>query len=234
MSDPASPKQHGLSHVWREFCAQLAEAGEVLDRESTPDTPLDQAEGLRYLSRLTRTALNMLVDSGDPDFPRIFQLTDDAIKIGADNPDNIYQQAMVRGDREYRIRGKRGTVPYLSIGTKANRYAIDGTMMSTGEIEFADVELGPDGSFEIVVSAKRHPGNWLPMAEDTTFLIIRQTFEDKATQVPADMHIERIGDGPAVPALLTLPMCALKLWVAQRLGAPGNSHSIGHSGMRIA
>ena len=53
MSDPASPKQHGLSHVWREFCAQLAEAGEVLDRESTPDTPLDQAEGLRYLSRLT-------------------------------------------------------------------------------------------------------------------------------------------------------------------------------------
>ncbi len=203
MSDPASPKQHGLSHVWREFCAQLAEAGEVLDRESTPDTALDQAEGLRYLSRLTRTALNMLVDSGDPDFPRIFQLTDDAIKIGADNPDNIYQQAMVRGDREYRIRGKRGTVPYLSIGTKANRYAIDGTMMSTGEIEFADVELGPDGSFEIVVSAKRHPGNWLPMAEDTTFLIIRQTFKDKATQVPADMHIERIGDGPAVPALLT-------------------------------
>ena len=183
----------------------------MLDRPDAPDTAFDQAEGLRYLSRLTRTALNMLVDSGDPDFPRIFQLTDDKIKIGADNPDNIYQQAVVRGDREYRIRGTRGTVPYLSIGTKANRYAIDGTMTSTGEIEFADVELAADGTFEIIVSAKQHPGNWLPMAEDTTFLIIRQTFDDKKTQIPAEMHIERISDGPAVPALLTADAIAQQL-----------------------
>ncbi len=203
MASEPSTKQNGLSHVWREFCAQLADAGEVLDRAAAPDTAFDQAEGLRYLSRLTRTALNMLVDSGDPDFPRIFQLTDDQIKIGADNPDNIYQQAVVRGDREYRIRGTRGTVPYLSIGTKANRYATEGTMMSTGEIEFADVALNADGTFEIIVSAKEHPGNWLPMADDTTFLIIRQTFDDKKTQIPADMQIERISDGPAVPALLT-------------------------------
>ena len=203
MASEPSTKHNGLSHVWREFCAQLVDAGEVLDRAAAPDTAFDQAEGLRYLSRLTRTALNMLVDSGDPDFPRIFQLTDDQIKIGADNPDNIYQQAVVRGDREYRIRGTRGTVPYLSIGTKANRYATEGTMMSTGEIEFADVALNADGTFEIIVSAKEHPGNWLPMADDTTFLIIRQTFDDKKTQIPADMQIERISDGPAVPALLT-------------------------------
>ena len=62
-----------LAFAWREFCAQLAEAGEVLLREKAPGTPLDQAEGLRYLSRLTRTALNMTVDSSDPDFPRLFK-----------------------------------------------------------------------------------------------------------------------------------------------------------------
>ncbi|MDD3797618.1 MAG: hypothetical protein PHE36_00395 [Novosphingobium sp.] len=192
-----------LRDEWSKFCAMLAEAGEVLARPEAPATPLDQAEGLRYLSRLTRTALNMLVDSADPDFPRIFQLCDDKIKIGADNPDNRYEQIVVRGDREYRIWGKRGTVPYLSIGSKANRYATDGTMMSTGEIEFADVDVAPDGTFEIVASAKRHPGNWLPMAEDTTLLIIRQTFDDKRTQVPAEFHVERIGEGPAAPELLT-------------------------------
>lgn len=196
-------KQHGLVQVWREFCDKLAEAGEVLARPEAPDNRLDQAEGLRYLSRLTRTALNMLVDSSDPDFPRIFQLTDDKLKIGADNPDNRYEQVVVRGDREYRIWGKRGTVPYLSIGSKANRYATDGTMMSTGEIEFADVQLGPDDTFEIIASAQEHPGNWLPMAGDSTLLIIRQTFDDKRTQIPADFHIERIGAGPAVPELLT-------------------------------
>ena len=79
---------------------------------------------------------------------------------------------------------------------------LTGTMASTGEIEFAQMEFGPDGSFEIIVSRTPHPGNWLPMADDTTLLIVRQTFDDKASQVPADIRVERIGPGPAVPALL--------------------------------
>jgi hypothetical protein len=194
--------EHRLASVWQDFCKHLAEAGEVLLRPQAPTTPLDQAEGLRYLSRLTRTALNMLVDSSDPNFPRIFMLTDDKIKIGADNPDNIYQQIVVRGDLDYRLYGKPGTVPYLSIGSKANRYGIDGTMASTGEIEFADVVLDSDGGFEIIASRERQSTNWLPMAADTSLLIIRQTFEDKATQIPAEIHVERIGE-PAIPALLT-------------------------------
>jgi hypothetical protein len=107
-SDPSA--QVRLAPVWRGFCEQLAQASDILDRARAPATPLDQAEGVRYLSRLTRTALNMLVDSADPDFPRLFQMCDDKIKIGADNPDNLYQQVVVRGDRDYRIRGRRGTV----------------------------------------------------------------------------------------------------------------------------
>lgn len=192
-----------LSQIWRDFCGRLAEAGEILDRPAAPATPIDQAEGLRYLSRLTRTALNMLVDSSDPDFPRLFLLCDDMIKIGADNPDNLYQQIVVRGDRDYRITGRRNTVPYLSIGSKANRYAIDGTMASTGEIEFDDVAVGDDGSFEIIASRTQQPGNWLPLADDSTLIIIRQTFNDKRTEVPADIRVERISAGPAVPAVLT-------------------------------
>ncbi|MFV0643401.1 MAG: DUF1214 domain-containing protein [Sphingomonadaceae bacterium] len=198
-----SPDQPKLAPVWRDFCNRLAEAGEVLMRDAAPATAIDQAEGLRYLSRLTRTALNMVVDSSDPDFPRLFMLCDDKIKIGADNPDNLYLQCVVTGDREYRITGKRNSVPYFSIGSKANRYAIDGTMLSTGEIEFADMEFGPDGSFEVIASAREHLGNWLPMTEETTLLIVRQTFDDKKTQIPADVHVERIGSGPDVPAVLT-------------------------------
>ena len=207
MTDPKDTANNAntdirLALLWRTFCDQLAEAGEVLLRPDAPSDPLNQAEGVRYLSRLARTALNMVVDSSDPDFPRLFRLTDDKIKIGADNPDNLYQQAVVRGDRDYRIWGQRNTVPYLSIGSKANRYAIDGTMASTGEIEFDDVELGPDGSFEIVASRTPRPRNWLPMSDDTTLIIIRQTFDDKASQNAAGMCIERIG-APMIPALLT-------------------------------
>lgn len=213
MSDPAGDVG-ALDHVWRNFCAQLAEAGEVLARPSAPVTALDQAEGLRYLSRLARTALNMLVDSADPDFPRLFMLCDDKIKIGADNPDNIYQQCVVRADRTYRVTGKRNSVPYFSIGSKANRYAIDGTMASTGEIEFSDMTFGPDGSFELIVSKEPHPGNWLPMADDSTLLIVRQTFDDKASQTPADIRVERIGAGAQVPALLTPAVIEQQLMAA--------------------
>ena len=202
MDEGMTPSE-SLEAVWRHFCNELAEAAEILARPSAPRTAIDQAEGLRYLSRLTRTALNMLVDSADPDFPRLFLLTDDCIKIGADNPDNLYQQCVVSPDRTYRISGKRNSVPYFSIGSKANRYAIDGTMASTGEIEFADMEFGANGSFEIIVSREPSAGNWLPMADDTSLLIVRQTFNDKHSEIAADVRIERIGEGAAVPALLT-------------------------------
>lgn len=192
-----------LEPLWRQFCDELAKSGEVLLREQAPKTPLDQAEGLRYLSRLTRTALNMLVDSSDPDFPRLFKLADDKIKIGADNPDNIYEQAVVSPDRVYRLTVKPNGCPYLSFGTKANRYATEGTMMSTGEVELADLASGEDGSYEIIVARERQEGNWLPMADDTSLLIARQTFTDKATQEPAEVAIERVGKGPDAPALLT-------------------------------
>jgi len=191
-----------LDSVWREFCDSLANAGEVLLRPQAPALPLDQAEGLRYLSRLTRTALNLMVDCSDADFPRLFSLTDDQIKIGADNPDNLYQQAVISAERTYRIRGRVNSVPYLSFGTKANRYATDGTMMSTGEIELSQLALDAEGQFEITVSRERQPGNWLPMAPDSSLLIVRQTFDDKRTQVPAELHLERIGAGPSTPALL--------------------------------
>ncbi|MCB5945198.1 DUF1214 domain-containing protein [Acidocella sp. KAb 2-4] len=206
--------QTSLERIWEDFCAQLAEAGSVLLRESSPRTPLDQAEGVRYLSRLTRTALNMHVDSADPDFPRLFKLADDKIKIGADNPDNIYEQAVIGGDRTYRIRGRVNGVPYLSFGTKANRYATNGTMISTGEVELSNLVVTEDGDFEIIVSRQPSPGNWLPMADDSTLLIVRQTFHDKKTQKPAEIAIERINGGPAKPALLTPEVIAKQLTAA--------------------
>lgn len=203
-----------LDGAWRDFCSRLAEAGEILARPDAPKTPLEQAEGLRYLSRLTRAALNMMVDSSNPDEPRLFAICDDKVRMAADNPDSLYQQLIVKGDREYRIRGTRGTVPYLSLVSQANRYAIDGTMAVTGEIALADLELGPGGSFEIIASKARRPGNWLPMTDDTTLIVIRQTFDDKASQTPAEFHVARVGSEPVGPNPLTPELVKANLDVA--------------------
>jgi len=191
---------------WADFCKALANAGSILRGEGVPTHPIDQAEGLRYLSRLTRVALESIVECADVDFPRLFKMTDDTIKIGGDNPDNIYWNATIAGDRDYRISGQRGTVPYLSFGTKANRFAIDGRMASTGELEDAAIHFSDDGAFEIIVSQRPHPGNWLPMSADTSMLLVRQTFHDKASEQPASLKIERLGQAvrpaPLAPSVI--------------------------------
>ncbi len=192
----------GLSETWKQFCADLERAGDAVIHSDLIGDELDQAEGLRYLTRLLRVGLDMHLEHADPAFPTFYQASHETAKIGSDNPDNHYQNATISGDYTYRVYGHRGTVPILSFGTKANRYAVDGTMASTGEIDIRDVDIAPDGSFEIIVSQSRQDGNWLPMADDSSMLIVRQTFFDKSAETPASVHIETIG-GPDKPDTLS-------------------------------
>ncbi|HUW80721.1 MAG TPA: DUF1214 domain-containing protein [Acidocella sp.] len=191
--------------VWKAFCAHLAETGDIVLAVDVPDSALDRAEGFRYLTRLLRVALEMNLEHADPDFPTFYKASHETAKIGADNPDNIYWNTTVSGANDYRITAVRGTVSYFSIGTKANRYHLDGTMTSTGELEDRDIQWGPNGEADIVVSATPKPGNWLKMAADTSFVIIRQSYLDRTHETPGRFRIERIG-GPAVPPPLNAPL----------------------------
>jgi hypothetical protein len=185
--------------VWSEFCRALERAGEVVLRDTAPVTALDRAEGYRYLTRLVREMLYATVENADPDFPRLREL--DLVKIGADNPDNVYLTAAIRGDRTYRITGRRGTIAYFSIGSKANLYATTGTMASTGELTDAELIVRPDGSVEIIASATPHDKNWLPLAPDSTSLVVRQSYLDREAEEPGEWSIERVG-GPVAPGPL--------------------------------
>ena len=122
----------------------------------------------------------------------------ETVKMGADNPDNHYQNAVISGACEYRIRGNRGTVGLLAFGTQAGHYGQGGGMPPTGALHGADLALEANGDFEIAVSCDRRPGNWLPMKPETGLLIVRQTFLDRATERLAEVRIERV-DGPNEP-----------------------------------
>ena len=178
--------------IWRDFCDNLKEAGDIILRKETPASPFDRAEGFRYLTRLLRAALDQQLEFGDPRFPGFYQLANETVKIGNDNPDNCYLNATISGRYDYRITGTRGTVHYISFGTKAGGYEQSGGMAPTGQIDLSDMHIEPDGSFELIVSCKEQPGNWLPMQPDTTGLIVRQTFLDREKEEVARMKIERI------------------------------------------
>jgi len=190
--------------AWRQFCRDLERAGEAALAAPGAESPLDRAEGLRYLTRLLRIALEMQLEWADPDCPGFYQASHATAKIGADNPDNHYLNATISPSRRYRILGKRGTTPILTFATKANRYAIDGTMASTGELAIEDAQVGDDGAFEIIVSKDKPNGkaNWLPMEDDSSLLIVRQTFLDRSKEQANTLSIE-LADGPPRPTLLT-------------------------------
>lgn len=197
-----SPEQRILAGAsWSDFCDALKSAGEVVLREGSPHDAFDRAEGFRYLSRLTRSALESFIEFADPAWPVLRRPAHETVKLGADNPDNHYESAAIRGDHDYRIHGHRGTIHYLGIGTYAGGYGASGRRGQDGYVEAAELEIAPDGGFELIVSAREQPGNWLPMKPDSSLLIVRQTYRDRARERIADLRIERIGAEGAPPPL---------------------------------
>ena len=178
--------------AWDEFCDTLKAAGASLNFPGAPRDAFNQAEGHRYLTRLTRAGLMALVEHADPRAPVLHRVAHETVKLGADNPDNYYQTAAISGAYTYRITGQRKTVTYLGFGTQAGHYGQGGGLPPTGYIEAGEIEMDPDGRFELILSTEPRAGNWLPMTSESGTLIVRQTFLDRQTEIPADLHIQRI------------------------------------------
>ena len=186
--------------AWEEFCDTLKAAGSAMVFPGAPMDAFNQAEGYRYLSRLTRAGLEAFMEYADPNAPVLRRLAHETVKMGSDNPDNNYMNAQISGAFDYRIRGTRGSVHYLGFGSQKGHYGQGGEMPTTGYVEADDLEINPDGSFELIISARQQPGNWLPMEADSSMVIVRQTFKDRSREVPAELSIERIsGDGIPSP-----------------------------------
>lgn len=189
--------------AWDDFCEALKRAGKVVQRPGAPTDAFNRAEGYRYLTRLLRGSLESFLEFSDPAFPVLRCPCHETIKIGADNPDNYYMSAGLNPDYDYRIVGTRGSVDYLGFGTVISRYGSGGGMVTTGYLDSRQMDIGDDGRFEIIVSQTKHPGNWLPMGSQTNQLNVRQTFQDRIGEIPAELHIERLGDESARPEPLT-------------------------------
>ena len=207
MGSDTARRRVASGQAWEQFCDRLKEAGQFVLRPEAPSNEIDRAEGWRYLSRLTRMALEVCFENSDPDFPTLLNIPNTTAKAGADNPDNLYLTTGIAGDREYRLRGTRGTVQWLSFGTRSLVAGPDGptgqaVANKTGGLDGRNLIVSPDGTFEIAVSRDPRPGNWLPLAANSNVLTVRQTFLDRRRESPATVVIERVG-GPSTPSPLT-------------------------------
>jgi hypothetical protein len=180
--------------AWDLLLDGLRRAGALVASPDVPAGALDRAEGWRHLAGLLRIGIaEMLVDS-DAERPR-FHWSDATGKWGLDCADALYAQAPVRAGAVYRVRGQRGSVHFMGFQLVAR-------MRAVADLDVDDLELGRDGSFEIVLGGEPRSGNWIDLPEGATTLIVRQFFYDWDHERPASFEIERIDDGERRPSAL--------------------------------
>ena len=212
--------------AWSQFCDSLKAAGQmVLVNEAAPPL-IDKTEGLRDLTRMLRFGLESMLEFPDPDFPVFYHPSHETLKIMADNPDTLHFMAAVRGSNDYRIRGTRGTVNRI-VFTTLGREPEDAGMFLEAGLDSSKLQVSADGSFEITVSKQPQPGNWLPLSDKSSQLLIRAIFLDRASEIPPTLSIERISAGPTAPAPLTPEQIVARLGAAAAVTSGMARHMTG-------
>ena len=194
MSDEDAIERINDGRAWDEFCERLKEVGhQVL--AAAPDDPFDRAEGLRYVSRVARSFLRNATETSQPQ--RLALGHTESPKIGLDNPDYVYCGARLEPDAEYVLRGELADAHMIGFGTFSGALGTPQGLQRDGYVETGALDIDADGSFEIHISQREQPGNWLPMGSKTNALNARQTLLRRATQRQATLELERLGESTA-------------------------------------
>ena len=112
--------------AWQALLDLLRDADQTfLDGPRGEMDALGVAEGYRHLTHLLSYAFDLYLEA-DAERPAFTALAGPTRKILGDNVDSRYFFAPLRGDRRYRIRGRRGGEDYLAFcvygGPRAARH----------------------------------------------------------------------------------------------------------------
>jgi len=254
---PSGDAQKDLRAAWDDLIAGLERARDAIDQpELMPAPPNDRnlAEGYRYLAGFVHSAIER-VFHGDPQFPAFRHALSIVNKATIDNSDAIYFMAPIDGRERYVVRGQvadhrhwRGDAPAAS-GRKAPQYLIfelsdgplagdtgslaelrPGIKVQTGRLDSSDLQVAPDGRFEILLAPERpagHTGNFIdshkrvsrPPPDDPAgsldryacWISGRQLFYDWEREDPTPLTLTRIGAEGAHPPAYTPELAAAQL-----------------------
>ena len=186
---PASLNAQDSDAAFQGFLDALQTSRElVLSRTSEDGT--DRTEGLRHIIRLIEMQNAPATDDHDVANPHVSRCPSVVCKVGFDNPDFTYINVTpISAEYTYRIHGKRGTVPYISMQIFDN--PLGGEIVMTSE----DLIVEADGSYENILSAMPHEGNWMELKQNASRFILRNGFYDWNNEVEASVAVEVVA-GP--------------------------------------
>jgi hypothetical protein len=165
----------------------------------------EQAEAYRHI---VRSLVNKLEGRAlsDPDFP-VFQAINHFSKAGMDNSDQRYRMALFNGGGIYRVWGTRGTSRRLDFSV----YGVHPLSDSVDTLSTDELELAPDGTFELIVGGAETAGNWLRSEAGEQRLLVRQIHSDWSRESPGEIHMDRIDAARPPYPLFTQAIMAERL-----------------------
>jgi hypothetical protein len=177
-----------LSAAWAHLQERLSAAEQLVRSTPVNKNRLDYGSGMRHLMVLLAVGTDMALRvDPDPVLAVNRASMDDIVTWGLECPDCVYMNASLRAGETYRLFGNRGTARYVGLQT------MDG-MAATSNCLVDDLEVDADGSFQAILSADEHDGNWLRLAGDHPTLTVRNFLYDWDTEVLATLRIELLGD----------------------------------------
>ena len=175
--------------AWAHLLAKLQTASETVLAHPASRNAVDLAAGFRHLLVLLGLGIDEAL-RGNAHKPLGIRpaSTDDVFKWGMDCPDCLYTGSGLRRGASYRLWGNRGTARYVGLQAMAG-------MASTANVLLDEIQLEPNGDFEITLAVDKQPGNWMQIADNATQLVVRHFFYDWDTEVASTMSIEQLS-GP--------------------------------------
>jgi hypothetical protein len=178
----------GLASAWSHLMQQLNAAARIVESDAASRNRVDLAAGMRHLLVLLATGLDEALRFDPDPILRVQRAsTNDILTWGMECPDCLYTRATMRGGESYRLSGNRGTARYVGLQTMNG-------IASTANALVDELVTDGDGNFELVLSADKHDGNWMPIDGAHPTLTVRHFFYDWDTEKPSSLRIERIGD----------------------------------------
>ena len=186
---------------WDYLGDSMSEAALLVEEFSQDD--LERREGYRLLARTVGLGFDRFLEYGQPEVPDFYRVQSAHRKFAGDNPDQLYHAAAIEGSRSYRIRGRwsdgRVTTALIEFGVYGGGLSFDDENAKrrlVGYLDESDLILDDGGNFEVTLSAKAHPGNWIQLEDDVENVLVRRYFSSPQQSDPLPLEIELIDEKP--------------------------------------
>jgi hypothetical protein len=169
-----------LQQAWNEYYQRIDKMRALTEASAGFQNPANRPKAYHALIEAQAMAYNLAMASrSHPPLIQTRAWYADVFTLGGNSPDFYYGALFLDGSKTYKITGNFGELKLVIAQVFSHLMGHPESKMLSN-FEFNDAEIADDGSFEVIASAEKHEGNWIPLdpSSKNNFLFIRRAFED--------------------------------------------------------